>query len=238
MKLIKKPWWLPAAIILIMLLPASALAASTSFNPTADEEDLSDVLSLVSCSIEDGDSGVPINPTIALSFSKNVVNVAVQKNNIGCFHLIDENDKGIRIDIIMPDDQLQRSCKREIFIVPQKELQPNSEYALYIDNNLLSKNNTQIDNLHIIRFTTGSSSTEAVNPILAGLGDNTVTFSSSLGKTQFSVPLATVLPTGEESKITDIFAEPQRLSLILGIIAAIMALALSAITVLKHKQGE
>ena len=43
-------------------------------------------LTLVSSSVKDGDTGVPLDPVIQLDFNKNVSNITVLANNKKCFH--------------------------------------------------------------------------------------------------------------------------------------------------------
>ena len=156
-------------------------------------------MTLVSSSVFDNSSDVSLNPTIQLDFSKNVVNFSVLKNNSNCFHLIDAEENPVEIDVIFPDDQLQQEYKRQVFIIPVNQLSPNSEYTLIVDNNLLSKNGTYIDNAYFITFTTGDTLSERQNRILESLGDNIMQYRVSSGKTEYSVKKYTPLVLEEKS---------------------------------------
>lgn len=204
-------------------LSTLCLAANTTFTPSADADDLSTALTLEVSSVADGATDVERDVIIELEFSKNVVNLAVQQNNLACFHLIGPSEEVVPIRVIFPDDQLQQDYKRVIFITPVEPLLANTEYELYIDHNLLAKNSTQIDNLHVISFTTGEGSGSS-NATLTALGDNVVEFTSELGKTEFSVPVQNDLP-GAGMVAASIWAEPQHwAAAVVG--AAVVLLAL------------
>lgn len=177
-------------ITLSLISPARVcFAASTSFIPAEDNDDISDVLTFEGSSIEDGQGDVSLNPIIELTFSKNVVNISVMISNMSCFHLIDSNGDPVEIRVVFPDDQLQRAIKRSVFIIPAEALEPNARYTVYIDNNLMSKSFMHIDNLHTVEFTTGDRNDADTNADLESLGDNIVEVTTKLELSEFSVPV-------------------------------------------------
>jgi len=70
-------------------------------------------LVLVSSVPEDNQRDVSLSTRIQLSFSKNVVNMAVKDNNQSCFSLYDGKDL-VPIDVILADDQIEPERKKEI----------------------------------------------------------------------------------------------------------------------------
>ena len=148
-------------------------------------------LTLESASIRDGETGVAINETIQLNFNKNICNVLVLSNNKKCFHLTDASGEAVPIKLIFPDDQVQQDYKRQAFLIPREDLSKNTEYRVAVDNTLMAKNGTVIDNAHTITFTTGDRRTEEENSALKKLGDYTVTYETAYGETADSVPVNT-----------------------------------------------
>lgn len=147
-------------------------------------------LTLVSSSVKDGDTGVPLDPVIQLDFNKNVSNITVLANNKKCFHLTEEGDEAVPIKLTFPDTQLQQEYKKQVFITPKEKLAPETSYRISVDNKITAKNGMVIDNAHTITFTTGTKATSEENAILKKLGDfNTVTYETAYGETADSVPV-------------------------------------------------
>jgi len=198
---IKKTWLCYTVILLLALVSVPfAHAASTSVdsigngagsgpgNGTGQGKNVGIALTLVSSSVADGDTNVPLDPVIQLNFNKNVVNITVLDNNTKCFHLIDKSGAAVPIKLIFPDDQMQTTYKRNVFIIPKANLQMNAKYELVVDSILRAKNGTGIDNAHTITFTTGAAATGEQNEALLKLGDNIIEYTTALGKTEYSVP--------------------------------------------------
>jgi len=177
-------------IVLLFLQPAVAVFAAPSgaAQPTAGTVPGS--LTIESCSIVNGDSDIPVNPTVQVNFSKNVVNIAVMFENSNRFHISDSKGATVPICVIFPDDQLQSAFTSQVFIMPQQPLDPNSTYSLVIDNTLEAKNGERIDDAHVLTFSTSDSLTDEMNPILAKLGDNIMSFDVALKLSEASVPAA------------------------------------------------
>jgi len=197
-----KKTWLCYAVILLMaaVFVPFAYAVTTSIdntgngavsgpgNGTGQGTNAGIALTLVSSSVADGAANVPLDPVIQLNFNKNVVNISVLDNNAQCFHLIDQSGAPVPIKLIFPDDQMQTTYKRNVFILPEANLQKNSQYELVVDSILRAKNGTGIDNAHTITFTTGAAATGEQNEILLKLGDNIIEYTNALAKTEYSVP--------------------------------------------------
>lgn len=181
------------SILCFLLIPASVFASGGDGTGNGDgsgqgkNKDI--VLTLESSSIKNNSSDVAVNEVFQLNFNKNVCNITTLSNNKMCFHLTDINGNSVPIKIIFPDTQLQQKYKRQVFIIPQQDLESNSQYRIAIDRTLCAKNGTTIDDAHTITFTTGSNITDNENRILKSLGDNIVTYETSYNETEDSVPL-------------------------------------------------
>lgn len=146
-------------------------------------------LSLQSSSVKDGDTGVALNETVQLDFNKNICNITVLANNKQCFHLTDADGSAVPIRLIFPDNQVQKEYRRQVFIQPQSDLSPETSYRIAVDNTLMAKNGTYIDNAYTISFTTGTGRTDKENTILRRLGDYTVTYETASGENENSIPV-------------------------------------------------
>lgn len=177
-------------IIFTLIVVFTTLSTFTVFPNTVSKADISskDQLTIDFCSITNGDAEVPINPTIQLTFSKNIVSLSVVFENSNCFHLVDSSGFIVPISVIFPDEQLQSIYKNQVFIIPQQTLKNNSVYSLIVDNTLKAKNGDRIDNAHILIFSTSDKETKEVNSTLSKLGDNILTFDTALELTEASNP--------------------------------------------------
>ena len=122
--------------------------------------------SLLSCSVARGETGVATNVLIQLDFGRNVVNISVLEHNAGCFHLANEAGDSVPVRLLFPDDQLQRAVKRTVFLQPVEPLAAESRYVLAVDNALLAKNGTRIDQAYQISFTTGGEQAAQENDVV------------------------------------------------------------------------
>ena len=169
-------------------VPALASGVVTGNDPADDEDTNVNMLMLVSSSVVNGARNVPLNPIIQLNFSKNVVNFLTARENVSCYHLVDADGASVPIRIIVPDDQMQQTVKRSVFIMPAENLRPDTIYTLAVDNTLISKNGDRIDDAYNIVFKTGTQISDKTNPVLAGLGMNVLTFSNDLPMNETSIP--------------------------------------------------
>jgi len=145
-------------------------------------------LTLESSFPADNEENVATDTVIQLDFNKNICNVKVVQNNKTCFHLTNSDGNIIPITITFPDDQVQRVYKQQVFITAKNGLKANTQYRVAIDDNIQAKNDTTIDNAHIVEFTTGSKATGKKNKILTYLGKNIQTYSSATAETAASIP--------------------------------------------------
>ncbi|MGI6737507.1 MAG: Ig-like domain-containing protein [Anaerovoracaceae bacterium] len=146
-------------------------------------------LTLAASTPEDGSVNVARDVIIELDFNKNICNVKVLENNKTCFHLTrTDNDEVIPLTVTVPDDQVQRTYKREVFLKPQKKLRAKTEYRIAVDSTLRAKNGTTIDNAHRVTFRTGTKTGAETPETLKKLGMNKQTFTSARAETKASVP--------------------------------------------------
>lgn len=203
---------LPVLAVFILAITLSPLWGGTAWAipTTTDQPDMvygedeeeaggnSVPLTLESASIQPGDQQVPRLPLIQLDFNKNVVSISVAQNNIQCFHLTDSQGEPLSIDLIFPDDQLQQEVKRCVFIRPQEPLDADANYTLYIDNTLLAKNGSYIDQAYAIPFSTGTELEGEENALLESLGDLLLLYESQLPPGDHSQPGAGLESTDQD----------------------------------------
>ncbi len=119
----------------------------------------------VSSSIPNGAEDVETDTDIVLLFNKNVVNITVRENNMKCFKLKDSGGRGIPVDIIMGDDQVEptQEVKRTVTVKPKSDLSSGETYLLIISKDLQAKNGSYLGKDTYISFSTaaGSSSRPA-----------------------------------------------------------------------------
>lgn len=120
-------------------------------------------LTLVSSSPASGEEDVPINSTILLEFSKNVVNMSVKDNNAACFSLY-QGESLIAVNVVMADDQMEPDKKRQIIVVPVEPLQPGTLYTLKISPEVTSKSGVSLGEQVQISFTTAGAVAETSQP--------------------------------------------------------------------------
>ena len=167
------------ALIMIMAMPASVVFASGG-DGSGGGKNKNLPFKMDYCSVENGAQDISLNETIQMDFSKNVCNVLVLADNKKCFHLTDEDGNAVTIRLTFPDDQVQHDYKRQVFITPVEEMYPLSEYKLSVDNTLKAKNGKTLEEPVVIKFTTGTVTTEETNVILDTLGENIVSYESNL----------------------------------------------------------
>lgn len=226
------------ALVMAMLLifsTASVFADAGDGNGTGNGENRDIPLTLESASIKDGAAGVAVNETIQLNFNKNICNITVLPTNKAAFHLTDADGNPVAIRLIFPDNQVQREHRHEVFIQPAEDLQPETAYRISVDNTLTAKNGTTIDDAHVIRFTTGSHRTDAVNPVLEKLGDFIVTYETASGENANSVP---VNKDGLEDVSEDDGSSAGNLALIAAAALIIILIIFTAVLVITKRRKE
>ena len=240
MKLTRRWRFMVCLLCLIAVLgySFSALAVTTSSGReiAEDEDDNGEVFVLNASSVRNGSKDVPLDVTIQLDFNKNVVNVAVLQSNITCYHLTTRDGASVPIRIIMPDDQLQRTYKRNVFIQPQAELSPNTEYTLSVDAALTAKNGTVLNQYYDINFKTGTSAKGETNAILTELGDNIVAFESNLPVPQRQ-PTAEPEDQAPEETVSESFMETLSIVLVVVILAVLVAVTVLRLVHCRQERG-
>lgn len=131
-------------ILVLVLIALTALPLFAGNKP----------LSLKESTPIDGASDVPIDVTIELEFSNNVVNFSVAEANRECISLKSEDGKDVEIEVIFPDDQLYPEKKRQVTVQPLSPLKKGSVYMLLISGEFQAKNGSLLGEEQVIRFTT------------------------------------------------------------------------------------
>ena len=209
-----KPVLLVFAIILLLVQPAYMALADAAAEIIPTDDDSTDALVMASSSIINGESEVPLNPTIQLNFNRNVVNLSVMFTNSDCFIILDSEESTVPIHVIFPDDQVQTTYRNQIFITPQQPLKPHSIYSLIINNTLQARNGEYIDNARVLVFSTSDTFTDEVNPILARLGDDIVSFDTATEPTEASVPVQ----VSTEAATTETAPDPESYGTLIAVI--------------------
>ena len=192
-------------------------------------------LTLISSSVENGDSNVALNETIQLDFNKNICNVTVLANNNLCFHLTDADGNAVAIKLIFPDNQVQKEYRKQVFIQPAEDLKPETGYRIAVDNNLTAKNGTIIDNAHTISFTTGTQSTDKENKILQELDDYVITYETASGENANSVP---VNKTGLDDVSEESEPDMASIARIAAIILIVLIIAFTAVFIIIRRKKQ
>lgn len=180
-------------LLCLLLMPSSAFAENGDGTGGGNGQGIGAnkniPLTLEAASISDGAENIAVNETIQLDFNKNVCNITVLANNKKCFHLTDSSGTAVSIKLIFPDDQVQHDYKKQVFLIPSQDLDPDTQYKVAVDSTLMAKNGTTIDNAHTFTFTTGSSRTDKENKVLKKLGENIITYETAYGETADSIPV-------------------------------------------------
>ncbi|WP_066315660.1 Ig-like domain-containing protein [Bacillus sp. FJAT-29814] len=153
---------------LIVLLSFFIIAGLLTGQITSAEGDgtgggKSEPLYMVSSSIQNGATGVPLKPEIKLTFSKNIVNMTVSDNNRKCFSLLSETGAAALIKVIFVDDQINPEGRNDAVIIPNENLAPGTTYTLVISSALKSKSGVTTGKETKITFTTEGSKPAAAN---------------------------------------------------------------------------
>ena len=104
-------------------------------------------------SLPDGSTDVATDVSITLTFTKNVVNMAVRDNNSGCFSLTAADGTSVPVSVIMGDDQVDPDIKR-IITVEAYGLAPATTYTLTVSGALTSKSGVSLGSPIYLSFTT------------------------------------------------------------------------------------
>lgn len=142
-------------LILMIIFAASVSSFGLDGDGEGGGQNQDDPLILVTCNIQDNQTGVPIDTKIQLEFNKNVVNMTVAENNKKCITLSGEEGNVVPIGIQMGDDQVDPTIKRLITIVPGAALEEGKTYTLTISGDFRAKNGTSLGVPIILSFQAG-----------------------------------------------------------------------------------
>ncbi|WP_423801894.1 Ig-like domain-containing protein [Neobacillus sp. SAB-20_R2A] len=160
----------------------------------------SEPLMLVSSSIANGATGVPLKPEIKLTFSKNIVNMTVRDNNLKCFSLLAANGTNVPIDVILADDQVDFEKRNDAVLIPKSNLAQGSSYSVVISPNLTSKSGVTTGQVIKITFTTEGAPPVTNNTTTPTPSTNTAL---TVSKTETTTQTQTAVPsTSPTSKTT------------------------------------
>lgn len=181
--------------IMLTLLPSAVLASGNPCNYTGaflaqvsyDKNNNPTGAKLSSQSLSK--DAVPVMPTIAVTFDKNVVdNATVQTNgkttwvnNQTCFNMQDSLGKDVPINAFRIDDMLYSAFKQDIFVQPLAALEAGGSYSLLVTPDLIAKTGTFLAGTTdgkgaTITFTVAASipSLDKVGPVITLIGSPAV----------------------------------------------------------------
>ncbi|MGB7446599.1 MAG: Ig-like domain-containing protein [Dethiobacteria bacterium] len=117
-------------------------------------------LEIVSSSISDGETDVPLDREIKFVFSKNIANITVAENNRQCFTMTDSSGNTVPIEVIIFDDQLEREKRNDIVVKPES-LREGEQYTIAISPNLQAKSGDKLEKEVKYTFSTVGFDSEA-----------------------------------------------------------------------------
>ena len=139
--------------VLLMILLTTGTAWAEGGNGDGSGGGSDKPLLLDYSSLPNGSTDVATDVSITLTFTKNVVNMAVRDNNSGCFSLTSADGASIPVSVIMGDDQVDPDIKR-IITVEAYGLSPATTYTLTISGALTSKSGVSLGDPVYLSFTT------------------------------------------------------------------------------------
>lgn len=158
---IKKSWFiLVLSMVLLALMSMPVLAGNGDGTGGGQGEPLR----LDSSSPYNGQSGVPTDVLITMTFNKNVINMTVSDNNRNCFSLYAADGSKVPVEVIMADDQVEPEKKRIVSLKPLQDLKPGTAYTVKVSSSLESKSgNTLGSDLAITFITAQDNAVPSVN---------------------------------------------------------------------------
>ena len=151
MKLKHSIIFIVTVLLMILLMTGTAWAEGGNGDGSGGGSDKP--LLLDYSSLPNGSTDVATDVSITLTFTKNVVNMAVRDNNSGCFSLTSADGASIPVSVIMGDDQVDPDIKR-IITVEADGLSPATTYTLTISGALTSKSGVSLGDPVYLSFTT------------------------------------------------------------------------------------
>lgn len=155
-RFIKKSWFiLVLSMVLLALMSMPVLAGNGDGTGGGQGEPLR----LDSSSPYNGQSGVPTDVLITMTFNKNVINMTVSENNRNCFSLCAADGSKVPVEVIMADDQIEPEKKRIVSLRPLQELKPGAAYTVKVSSALQAKSGVTLGSDLAITFITAQDST-------------------------------------------------------------------------------
>lgn len=153
---IKKSWFI---LILSMILLAFLCLPAFAGQGDGSGGGQGEPLRLDSSTPYNGQSGVPTDVQVTMTFNKNVVNMTVSDNNLNCFSLYAADGSKIPIEVIMADDQVEPEKKRIISLKPLQDLKHNTAHTVKVSSSLESKSGNTLGGDLAITFITAQDGT-------------------------------------------------------------------------------
>lgn len=176
-----------------LLLPAAYAADGSGGGENSDNP-----LELVSCSPASGTADLPLDCTISMDFSKNVVNLAVKEQNMSCFSVTDSTGQLVPIVVEMGDDQVDRDARHTIVIRPVGQWPAGETLVLAVRADLSAKSGSTMAGPVTLTFTTAGGSDEPDPPVDTSFSPESVPSAESPSSSE-SVPSAEPLPSSESA---------------------------------------
>lgn len=180
-----------------LLLPAAYAADGSGGGENSDNP-----LELVSCSPASGTADLPLDCTISMDFSKNVVNLAVKEQNMSCFSVTDSTGQLVPIVVEMGDDQVDRDARHTIVIRPAGQWPAGETLVLAVRADLSAKSGSTMAGPVTLTFTTVGGSDEPDPPVDPSSSPESVPSAESPSSSE-SVPSAEPLPPSESVPSAD-----------------------------------
>jgi len=131
-------------------------------------------LTLESSNPSDGQKEVKLPVEIKLTFSKNVVNMAVRDNNKKAFKLSSDDGKVIPVEVIMADDQIEPDKNQDVMLKPTQDLKAGTAYQVTIAPQIQSKSGVSLGKEAVLNFTTvGTNPVPTTSTSTAGPAEKT-----------------------------------------------------------------
>lgn len=93
---------------------------------------------------------------VELEFSKNVTNLTVKENNSNSFEIRDAEGNELNFEVEIPDDQLEREKRRDIYLNLSEPLESEKDYILTVKKGFMAKNGEKTENDIVKEFKLGT----------------------------------------------------------------------------------
>lgn len=132
-------------LMMVMLAAMPVVVLAANGDGTGSSTGVMKPLGLTSVTLADGTNvngavNIPLKTKITFLFDKNVVYLLYWERNKACFHLYDENNKELAINVTKIDDTVDFSKRQYIWVEPVEPLSPGTNYKIFVSPDLLAKN--------------------------------------------------------------------------------------------------